>query len=401
MNVFLCCLQSPNRWAIPSYNYWRENFKPSLEALGWDVIEPKGLDLAEPIARSRDSAWYRHGRPRLGEALYEAVKSAHEKAGVDLFFSYFFSSHVHPDVLVAIRDLGIPVVNFFCDNMRQFESVRPLVRAVTLNWVPEVEALPAYRALRAPAIHLPMAVNARFYGFQDGGELPQVSFIGSGDHLRMKLLAPVVSTGLPLRIFGLGWGQEPAEREAGAGDQNADELRHPPALSFWQRRCLSMAQHMDRLVRFGPPGEWRYFTARRLKARLSPVFRGVVCPPLGHEEFVRVMSRSAVTLGINRCPHPAYPFDRPMVYSRLRDLEAPLTGACYLTEHSPDIGELFAVGEELLTYLDSADLIEKTYMLLADRALRQRLRENGRRAVLARHTWEHRFRVLFRELGLR
>lgn len=402
MNVFLCCIQSPYQWDIPSYSFWRENFKPSLEALGCTVIEPVGLDLAEPLARAHDPAWRKHGRPRLGDELFALVRAAHKKRGVDLFFSYFFASQVHPDILVAIRDLGIPVVNFFCDNMREFESVRPLVGAVTLNWVPEVEALPIYQALKVPAIHLPMAVNPSFYGIPEGDELPQVSFIGSGDHLRMKLLAPVLGTSLPLSIYGRGWGQDVPKRIGDdAHQQNADGRRYPPSLTRWQRRRVSISQHFQGLINFGPMGEWRPFAARRLKARLAPKFSGIVSPPLPHGDFVRVLGRSAVTLGINCCPNPGYSFDKPLVVSKLRDLEAPLVGACYLTERCPDVDGLFEDGTEIFTYRNSSELVDKASMLLRDSSLRERLRQQGRKVVIGRHTWEHRFRILFRELGLR
>lgn len=391
VNVYLCCLQSPYRWNIPAYGFWRQNFKPALEALGCRVIEPSNLDLAEPLARSFDPDWIERGRPRLGELLLQSVRDAHQRDGIQLFFSYLYAAHVEPGVLDSIRDLGIPVVNFFCDNLRQFESVRPLVRSVTLNWVPERDALPLYRNASAPAVHLAMGVHPGTYQSNGGEEIRQVVFVGSRDHLRMRLLEPVLDTTLPLRIYGAGWGRP----------STANGFREAPPLSWWRRRRLSANQHRSRLRDHGISGEWRHLTAQRLSAQLGPKFERVALPPLPHDDFVTVTARSAVTLGINRCPHPGYSFDRPLVYSRLRDVEAPSMGACYLTEWCADVESMYDLGTEIETYRDADELVTKGEALLRDPQRRARLRCAGRQAVLSRHTWTHRFRVLFNELGLR
>lgn len=400
LNVFLCSLQSPYEWDIPSYGFWRENFKPALEALGCTVLEPEGLDLAEPLARAHDPEWHARDKLHFGERLFAAVKAAHARTGLDLLFGYFYADHLNPDVLSAVRDLGIPVVNFFCDNLRQFESVRPLARAVTLNWVPEQKAIPLYRELGAPAIHLPMGVNPSYYAMPDGEEIPQISFIGYADHLRMKLLEPALDAGLPLRIYGRGWTLD-WQDATGRGDSGRiGRRRFAPRLRGWRRVKVSIGQHFGRLTESGLAGEWRHFAAPRLIAKLRPRFEGHASASLPHREYLRILGRSAVTLGINRCPHPSFPFDRPIAYSRLRDLEAPLVGACYLTEYCDDVAHLYEVGTEIVCYRDSEDLIAMATALLEDRAWRERLRRAGRAAVLARHTWAHRFQVLFSELGL-
>lgn len=403
MNVYLCCLQSPYRWNIPGYSFWRRNFKPALEELGCRVFEPSDIDLAEPLARCFDPDWLERGRARLGEALLRAVREAHRRVGIQMFFSYFYSAHVEPGILEAIRDLGIPVVNFFCDNLRQFESVRPLVRSVTLNWVPEQEAVPLYRNLGAPALHLAMGIHPGTYQTKGGEELRQVTFVGSVDHLRMQLLEPVLHTTIPLRIFGQGWGRPPArgDRRSDCVTLQGDGLREPPPLPWWWRRRLSARQHVRRLRDHGLAGEWRCFEARRIRARLTSTFEDVAFPPLPHDDFVAVTARSAVTLGINRCPHPGYPLSRPLVYSRLRDVEAPSMGACYLTEWCVDLEGLYDLGKEIETYHDVQELVAKSDALLGDAPRRKRLRSAGRQAVLSRHTWGHRFGALFKELGFR
>jgi spore maturation protein CgeB len=107
---------------------------------------------------------------------------------------------------------------------------------------------------------------------------------------------------------------------------------------------------------------------------------------VGDDEHFRLTRESAVTLGINRYPSFRHSLHRPHRYSRLRDLEAPMLGACYLTEACPGLDQLFEPGREIETYRDAAELVGKARALLADAPRRRALRLAGQRRVLAEHT---------------
>lgn len=77
-----------------------------------------------------------------------------------------------------------------------------------------------------------------------------------------------------------------------------------------------------------------------------------------------------------------------------------MAGAAYLTEWTEDLPHLFEVGEEVLAYRTADELVAQAERMLGDAELRRRLRQNGRRRALADHTWEKRFRDLFRHFGL-
>ena len=176
MNIFLCCLQSKKKYNIPAYHFWRENFKPALEKMGHTVIEPE-LDLALPLLKGLDSEWLGITRPQVSQTLYDQVYKAHKKNGIDLFFSYFYNVHVESETILKISKMGIPTVNFFCDNARDFYSVSEIVNAFTLNWVPEKQACQLYEQSKAPFIHLPMAADPDFYQSQQNK---------AGHHLQLK-----------------------------------------------------------------------------------------------------------------------------------------------------------------------------------------------------------------------
>jgi hypothetical protein len=52
------------------------------------------------------------------------------------------------------------------------------------------------------------------------------------------------------------------------------------------------------------------------------------------------------------------PIDQPNTYSRLRDIEAPMLGACYLTEQTEGLECLYDIGNEIEIYKDPESFIE-------------------------------------------
>ena len=113
----------------------------------------------------------------------------------------------------------------------------------------------------------------------------------------------------------------------------------------------------------------------RLVERHGARYRG----PAGHgEELTRIYNASAINVDVGRI------FQSDIVTLRTFDVLA--CGSFALVEHTPDLDELFAVGEELESYRDLAELVRKVehYSDHPDRA--RAIAERGRAAVLERHT---------------
>lgn len=82
-----------------------------------------------------------------------------------------------------------------------------------------------------------------------------------------------------------------------------------------------------------------------------------------------------------------------------RDFECPGAGGCYLTTFDWELAELFDVGKEILCYRNIDEFVE-VYAHYVRRP--ERCREialAGQARALREHTWEQRFRGVFRELG--
>jgi spore maturation protein CgeB len=85
---------------------------------------------------------------------------------------------------------------------------------------------------------------------------------------------------------------------------------------------------------------------------------------------------------------------------KLRDFDAPMSGALYLTHRNPDLASLYKEGEEIEFYESAKDasLKIKHYLLHPEQASRIAL--NGQNKVIKYHTWNNRLENTFSRLGL-
>ncbi|MCC6903558.1 MAG: glycosyltransferase family 1 protein, partial [Polyangiaceae bacterium] len=111
-------------------------------------------------------------------------------------------------------------------------------------------------------------------------------------------------------------------------------------------------------------------------------------------------SRSHISLGFATAGS-SHVGPQRLTHLRLREFEAPMSGALYLTEKQDELAEYFRIGEEVLCYEDRDDLLEQARYYLAHPEQAERVRRAGYLRALREHTWQHRFLELFDVLGLR
>lgn len=387
LRIFLCCQQDlggpPH--PVPAYRFWRGYFASAFAEAGHELIEAPGCDWAAGLGAmpaAEAAAWREHTWARA----LACIREAHTRRPIDLFLSYLYPEQIHADALAELRFLGIPRVNFFCDNVREFRRVPAAFRPFDLHWVPEKKALALYARAGLATLHAPMPCQVPgAFRTPPARESHPVSFVGTRDELRAALFAEAFSLGLDARLWGRGWleNSEPSAPPAPAasghllGNQLAFVRRHGPGALL---RKLA-----DKL---SPPPPVRFD------------FGPHACATADEQEFWTVTRESTVCLGVNRYPSPRHSPRRPDTYSRLRDLEAPMAGACYLTEWTEGLDALYEPGVEIETYRDAAELVEKTRALVADPARRARLRAAGQRRALAHHTIARTVETIARRLGL-
>jgi len=386
LRIFLCAQQSERRHAVPAHGFWAGYFRGAMAEAGHTCIEASACDWAEgllPLDPPAREAW----AERTWAAALASLRQEHARAPVDFFLSYLFPDQVQSAALAEIHGLGIPCVNFFCDNVREFRQVPAAFRGFDLHWVPEYKAVPLYTRARLPVLHAPMAcwVPPKWREPVDRATLP-VTFVGTRDEEREGLFAAAIAAGLRVELRGTGWAA-PVDPPATPPPRAKDPL-------VLLRRQLAFARHHG----------WTALARKHARALrpLPPLrfdFAPYVQPAPAGDDYWTALRESSVCLGVNRYPSLRHPTGHPDTYSRLRDIEAPMAGACYLTEWTDGLDQLYELGTEIETYRDAAELAAKAMELAADAPRRARLRAAGQRRALADHTIARTIEAIARLLG--
>jgi spore maturation protein CgeB len=201
-------------------------------------------------------------------------------------------------------------------------------------------------------------------------ELPyecDVVFIGAPYGDRVEYVRALVDAGIDIRVFGLGW------------------------------LDLGDVQPITRRVRHGAGRVKRAILRQHARAR--PLPNSCLGGPLDDEEMVRMYSRSRVSLGFANVGE-THRTSAPITQVRLRDFEAPMSGAFYMPQWSSEIHEYFAEGKEVVCFGDSRDLVAKVAYYLEHADERESIRAAGLRRALRDHTWQRRLTEAFSAMGL-
>lgn len=383
MRIFLSCQQAVRRHDVPAYSFWANYFKNGLGEAGHEWLEAPGVDWAEGLSPFSSEARHQWLEKTWTQTV-AFLRAEHARRPIDLFLSYLFPYQVEPGAVRAIRDLGIPCVNFFCDNVRELTRIPEAYGAFDLHWVPEAEARPLYTAAKFSFVYAPMPawVPPKFRTMPES-ENDDIVFIGSHDPLRDELLGQAVARGLPLRVHGDGWLPRAAAVPA------------PP-----QPLAKKLANQMEFWREHGLRGFAMRATYRWRPGRSNDWHASYCQPSVSGEAYLLATRESQIVIGINRYPSFRYSFQRPHRYSRLRDIEAPMLGACYLTEWAPGLEDLYEPGVEIETYRDATELVGKAEQLRRDPARRQLLRTRGQRRALGTHTIGRSLELIQHALGL-
>ena len=368
MRILLSCLQSLKRHPIPAYGFWRNYFVQGLLEAGHEVVEVKNVDWAEalthPPGRALD-AW----RTRTWEAVEIFVRQEITQRPIHLFVGYFYPEQVEGNAIRELQRMGIPCVNFFCDNVREFVEPPAEYAPFALHWVPEFEALPMYREAGLPYVHAPMPcwVSAKVR------DLPRLetepaTFLGSADVLRRDLLGRALQGGADFVVRGPGW----------LGNRDAMNR----SLQARSVACVVNNQ-IDLVRRHGFGGLLKKLEARLRPLRPPSIRQSQVGATLFGADYIRVTREAMVAIGVNRVPTANRSLHRPLVYSRLRDIEAPMLGACYLTEWTEGLEHMYELGKEIETYRTSEELTSKLRELCRDPVRRGAMRERAQSRALS------------------
>lgn len=148
-------------------------------------------------------------------------------------------------------------------------------------------------------------------------------------------------------------------------------------------------------------GGW-YGARRELIARLRERGIDVRCwgpqtdgGPLDREGLVSVLNRSKVNLGFGGVAHMS-----KVTCLKTRDFEVPMTGSLYLTQYSAELADQYAIGREILCYLNEIDCVEQIRLILAQPERARAIGNAARERSIHCCTWTRRVSDLLEWMGI-
>ena len=384
MRIFYAVEYEPR----PGSRLWYNNLYLSLVDMGHRVVmldyplDPHyaHTDPANPVHQ----AFIRANRPQLEEALLHQVQAEHQRRPLDLFFSYFYSAFVRPGVIREIRDMGIVTVNWFCNASYQFDLVEEIAPAYNYCLVPEKFRLADYRRIGANPIYCQEAANPNVYKPYSLPREFDVIFVGQKYGDRPLYIKRLLDAGVNVRVWGPGWQRSAHTPQPASRPSPASRLAKLRTVEGWQRAGRKIQRWLGLLSPPDPP------------VTLPPEICG---PPLGDDDMIKMYSRSRISLGFSSCGDTHRTQNR-ILQVRLRDFEAPMSGAFYMVEYMEELEEFFEIGKEIVCYHDPASLVDKVKYYLAHEDEREKIRQAGHRRAVNEHTWQRRFQMVFEAIGL-
>ncbi|MGN7986693.1 glycosyltransferase family protein [Pedobacter sp. 22226] len=367
MKIFLSFLQSKIQHPIAAYSFWEYYIKNGIEETEHTWLEVDEVDWAAGLVQKTEEE-----HEKWKTLTWEKTVSAIKKNHPDIFLSYLYPQQIDIQAIYEIRRMGVYCVNFFCDHLRFFKKLPAEFKVFDLNWVPEYKAIQLYQKAKQHYLHLPMPmwVDPKYRNMPDH-ENERISFIGSKDiqrHLFFEKLINI-SPSIDLDIYGSGWN---------------DEARMP---NFKRQSVVEKIKNQFQFLRRNGLNPYlNKLKQSKLHPQTSKELQQLIQGKPDFENYVKITRESKVTLGINRYPSFNFPLHQPDTYSRLRDIEAPMLGACYLTEWTEGLDKLYDLKDDISTYRTAEELIEQINELSKSSSRRALLRKNAQHQALSQHS---------------
>jgi spore maturation protein CgeB len=380
---------------------WSGNFYPALKKLGHEIVESQA-DLLPTSRFMHVASGFTPEelamRARTTEQIIAEVRAAQRAGPVHAFLSYFYNAHFDPRGFEELRHLGIPSINFYCNSTYQFGHVAAVAAKVDFSWHAERDARGLYLGAGGNPVWVQMGADpAVYHPVNDMERKAKACFIGQRYADRDRWAAALITAGVPLDLYGSGWGENDAATAQDNSCVYLGRVRYRPgSVQSYLRTAADIFRAVG-LVR----GIWRGARLchyRSTTRRLTPLLRKAAKDRAMY--VPETLAAYDVALNFSNVWSDGRPGSKLIPHVRLRDFEAPMCRTCYLTGHTDEIGEFYDLGKEIDTYRTPDELIDKTQYYLRHPAEAEKLREAGYLRARKDHTWERRFEELFRKIGV-
>jgi spore maturation protein CgeB len=377
MRIFQVLHASTNQ-AIPDNQTWYRNLYEPLVELGHDVYLFSSMDGKQAMAKDNV-----HLRAAFSQRMLEVFRKEHQRSHFDLVFSYLMDGMVDTGVLDDIRRVGVPTCNFSCNNAHQFHLVNEISPHFDFNLHAEKDARHKFLEIGANPFWWPMASNPKYFRPIDIPRTIDVSFVGANYGLRGRYIGHLLDHDIQAQVYGPRW--------------------WPSLTPMWRlaaKRVKLLAQAMLARTLEQKAYHSGILAEHDFHQKLFAIYSAHFHQPVSDAELIALYSKSQISLGFLEVYNQHNPSKSVTQHLHLREFEAPMSGALYLTGYSAELAEFFEPDKEMLVYRNRHELLEKVQYYLANPVAAEEIRRAGHRRALQEHTYQHRFNTLFDHLGL-
>lgn len=108
-----------------------------------------------------------------------------------------------------------------------------------------------------------------------------------------------------------------------------------------------------------------------------------------------VFTQSRINIGIGGIGHSLQ-----LTCLKGRDFEIPMAGGFYLTTYHPELAEFYRIGKQIICFKNWEEAVELIRYYLDHPNKAKAIKEAGHMRAINSHTWEHRFKKVFRFMGI-
>lgn len=378
MRIFLV-ISSAATGGMSSSRIWLMNLYEPLKKLGHDVfLFPAEKGFA---ARSTKNDILRH---QFSNDLINTFKRENMKKNFELFFSYLYDGTIDREAIEYIQGVSVPTCNFSCNNIHQFDLVREISPWFDYALHSEIDVGDRFIAINANPVWFPMAANPDYYYPRKEQYTYIVSFVGQQYARRAYYILQLLNNDIDIHSFGPGWSL-------------------PGGLSKMKRNLRRQLTGCNAVLRINPKKQI-YWSSKLYWLDISNTLRKKYPDnlhlPVSDEDMIRLYSQSQISLGFSEVFSNHDPSSRLHQHLHLRDFEAPMCGALYTTGYSEEITNFYEPDKEIILYHSIHELLDKVKYYLSHPEKGLEIRRRARIRAVKCHTYTHRFKDLFKTLGL-
>lgn len=374
-------IESSSNSSVSSLAWYRNLYEPLID-MGHEVI----LFPAEEGRRAMQKQDVEI-KARFSQNLLDKFHQEHSRKPLNLFFSYLMDGMVDVGVIDEVRKTGVPTCNFSCNNTHQFDLVHDISLHFDFNLHSEKEAARKFYDIGANPIWFPMAANPRYYHPYETVKKIDVSFVGQCYARRPYYIWFLLENGIDVHVFGPGWKQKNDQlflRQIIRTIRRLNLLIKLLLVSSSGKRYQFAAQLMDM--------DLRNHLSRKYKSH----FHGII----SDEQMVKNYSESKISLGFLEVYDGHNPALKVQQHIHLREFEAPMSGAFYLTGYTKELAEFYEPDKEIVIYHSEHEMLEKIRYYLTHPDQAEKIRQAGYIRARRDHTYQRRFETLFQNLNL-